>query len=338
MAVVAMFGFATTSVAWDVTVNVVDTDGKPADDVYVHAMVSTTGSSDGTRAEDGKVTFTLDEGQYIIIVTPKSGYYYQDSYYNSYYAKQEVTVNQDMTITLTVPKKISFKVTSKDYSGRFEFTTLDYKRFSLEKDNENRIYSGRIDPNQQFRICLNDCEYNFIFVEGTITVSDGATIRVGTFNVQSEGEGLTFPRDEFAGNSSYWVVVGHPVRLAAIPVGENKFVSWDINGKEYTDPMIDFTVKDDVTTATAKFSGDIHNFVKAADSSIDKIEVRVDGNYLVLPASVEASASIYAADGHLAKRTGVVGDRMNISDLPSGAYVLSLNCQGKLQNAKFLKP
>lgn len=102
--------------------------------------------------------------------------------------------------------------------------------------------------------------------------------------------------------------------------------------------MIDFTVKDDVTTATAKFSGDIHNFVKAADSSIDRIEVRVDGNYLVLPASVEASASIYAADGHLAKRTGVVGDRMNISDLPAGAYILSLNCQGKLQNAKFLKP
>ena len=57
----------------------------------------------------------------------------------------------------------------------------------------------------------------------------------------------------------------------------------------------------------------------------------------MLPAEVEASAGIYSVDGRQVKRTGVVGHRINISDLPAGAYVLTLTADGLRQSAQFVK-
>ena len=62
-----------------------------------------------------------------------------------------------------------------------------------------------------------------------------------------------------------------------------------------------------------------------------------EGEYLVLPADVDAEAAIYAMDGKLTKKTGVVGNRIYISNLPDGAYVLVLTADGRRQTATFVK-
>ena len=133
------------------------------------------------------------------------------------------------------------------------------------------------------------------------------------------------------------ILGGTPIRLAAIPVGNEQFIAWNINDRQYTNPMIDFTPKDNVTTAIAKFSGSIVNQVKGmAGQNATNINVSVEGGYLVLPAEVEANAEIYSIDGRLTKRTGVVGNRINIRNLPDGSYVLVLTADGLRQTATFV--
>ncbi|MBR4534251.1 MAG: T9SS type A sorting domain-containing protein [Bacteroidaceae bacterium] len=317
------------------TVNIVDTEGTPQDDIYVR-LKGLDYYDHWTK--NGKAVFDIPEGKYLVKIENNENY--------------TIAVSEDTTVTYTVPKMISFDVTidgvtlaqildNKGYSGlkdAIEFFTLDYQDLDV-KYKEGKLY-GRFDPNKEYLMIselfgVEDTGGDFI--KGSTKITDGCTIRIGTFNVQTEGEGLAFPREEFAGNSSYKVFVGNPVRLAAVPVGDNKFVSWTINGKEYANQMMDFTVKDDITTATAKFSGEILTQVKAADSSIETISVQVEGNYLVLPSDVEATASMYSADGRLVKRTGVVGNKINISDLPASAYILRLNAEGLFQTAQFVK-
>lgn len=326
---------------WTLTVNVVDTDGKTdtGDDLEVYVK-STDGFSNYYTLKKGKVTIGLKEGTYTIRV-------------NNYDSKT-IEVKEDMTITLKVPKIISFDVTidgkqivewakefgrdDQDYST-FKLYTIDYK--SVSSWNSEGKYYARLDPEQPYRLRCGYFEHRNSdddFVKGTTKITDGSTIRIGTFNVEADGNGLVFPRDEFSGSGSYKLFVGNPIRLAAIPVGNAEFVSWTINGKEYTEPLIDFTVKDDINTATAKFSGEIVNYIKAAESSIGQINVRIEGNYLILPSELEGAACIYATDGRLVKRTGVVGDHLSIGDLPSGAYVLALTANGQRWNAEFVKP
>ena len=317
------------------TVNIVDTEGTPQDDIYVRLQ----GLNDySTETKNGRAFFNILEGKYVIHVSDNDEDY-------------TIEVSEDTTVTYTVPKMISFEVTidgmtleqKRDKEGwskaNIDIYTLDYQDQSI--NYKEGMFYGRLDPNKEYIVSSENFETSDfsvdVFVKGSTKITDGCTIRVGTFNVQAEGEGLAFPREEFYGNSSYRVFVGNPVRLAAVPVGDNKFVSWTINGKEYANQMMDFTVKDDITTATAKFSGEILTQVKAADSSIETISVQVEGNYLVLPADVEATASMYSADGRLVKRTGVVGNKINISDLPASAYILRLNAEGLFQTAQFVK-
>lgn len=330
-----------------VTVNIVDTDGTPQDDVEVTLRSDKGYNYYSESTVNGKAVFTLQEGTYHII---EAG----DAYGGSE-IDETIEVSKDMTVTYTLPKLISFDVMINgmtlaqiyDSMGGYDedynivrLITTDYQKHPSTRYKGGKVYC-RLDPNQEYRVYCDLFEgykhQDFAYVNGTTKISDGSTIRIATFNVQTDGEGLAFPHEEFAGNSSYYVFVGNPVRLAAVPVGDSKFVSWTINGKENTNAMIDFTVKDDITTATAKFSGEIVNQVKTADSSIENISVVVDGNYLVLPTDLDATASLYATDGRLVKRTGVVGNKINISDLPTGAYILSLTANGKRQNAQFVK-
>ncbi len=328
-----------------VTVNIIDTDGTPQDDIQVSLRSDSYYYYYYESTENGTAIFTIPEGKYDIEVRDRS--------MDQRYIEETIEVSEDMTVTYTIPKMISFDVTidgmtlaqihKKGYfetSSPVKIVTLDYENRQPTVYKEGKLYS-RLDPNKEYRMysgLFESKEYDDEgYVKGSTKITDGCTIRIGTFNVQTEGEGLAFPREEFAGNSSYKVFVGDPVRLAAVPVGDKEFVSWTINGKEYANPMMDFTVKDDITTATAKFSGEILTQVKAADSSIETISVQVEGNYLVLPADVEATACLYSADGRLVKRTGVVGNKINISDLPASAYILRLNAEGLFQTAQFVK-
>lgn len=319
-----------------VTVKVVEPDGTP-----VEGIVTSLGVSD---ANGEAYTIVAKDTELSISAS-------------NYWDEQKYTITGDKTITLTIPKVISIRA---KYNGQtISYTSADAEQYSKSRIylyagdsdygytleiNEDGTFSGRAEANREYRISFGFNGYVSGHTANSILVTDGTTLRIGKFSTKADGVGLDF----FMGNGSslnyeseygyYNVLVGGtPVRIAAVPVGNEQFTCWDINGHQYSNPMIDFTPKEDATVATAKFTGTIANQVKSvAGQNAETIYVTVEGSYLVLPADVEAEAAIYAMDGKLTKKTGVVGNRLYIGNLPDGAYVLVLTVDGRRQTATFV--
>ena len=114
------------------------------------------------------------------------------------------------------------------------------------------------------------------------------------------------------------------------------FQKWVINGVDYTDPMIDFTIKDATTTAKAVFSGTVTSRA-SVKQDMTNVSLRYDDQFVYFSADVEGSVSIYNIDGKLMKTLGVIGDRVGIYDLPQGNYVLTLTTADGAQTARFMK-
>ena len=295
------FNFAT------VTVNVVDTDGKTVTDTYVRLG---SGSSERTD-KSGNVVFRCVPGNYVLSWGGNSNY------------AEEITVEGDMQTTLTVPAFVDFSVEGLPGDDHTP-SIVTPNNFYLGSIKEG-VNSLRLDPT---------VEYHISGYHGTVKITNGCTITLGTLSVTSQGNGLAFPMENWDAVSTYNVIVGSPVRLSAIPVGNDKFQKWTVNGKDYTDAMIDFKTINRKTEATALFSGASTAVSRPmqTNSSLDFNE-----SYITLPNEMEGSARIYTLDGKLVKQIGVVGDQIGIYDLPAGAYVLSFQHEEGVINARFVK-
>lgn len=327
---------------YGVTIKVVEPDGTPVEGFSVS-------TSCGSRTTDanGTMAYHVASGTELTI------------FGSSFWDKLTHTIIGDKTIILNVPKLITIRATYLGkpvnyYSGEsgqhnsLELVDMvNYGSISLSS-NIDGSFSGRVDENKNYKVSYVFYQYQDADgvipgggSDNAIRVTDGMTLRIGKFATQADGVGLDYYKSPGKSdiNGAYNVILGGtPIRIAAIPVGNEQFICWDINGKEYSSPMIDFTPKDDVTVATAKFSGEIANQVKSvAGQNAERINVTIEGEYLVLPADVDAEAAIYAMDGKLTKKTGVVGNRIYISNLPDGAFVLVLTADGRRQTATFVK-
>ena len=297
------FNFAT------VTVNVVDTDGKTVTDTYVRLG---SGSSQSTD-KSGNVVFHCVPGNYTLS--------WGNRYYSDALVSEEITVESDMQTTLTIPAFVSFNIVGLENSER-DVYTVDNLYVGSVKEGENSL---RLDPNG---------EYTISGYHGKTKITNGCTITLGTLSVTSQGNGLAFPMENWDAVSTYRMIVGSLVRLSAIPVGNDKFQKWTVNGKDYADAMIDFKTTSQNTEATAVFSGSSTAVSRPmqTNSSLDFNE-----SYIILPNEMEGSARIYTLDGKLVKQIGVVGDQIGIYDLPAGAYVLSFQHEEGAINARFVK-
>ena len=308
---------------YKLTFKVQEPDGTPVAGEYVSLNIGNRVTTD----ENGAATFYVTDGTYKLSSS-------------KYWDEQEIEVTGNtptLLVPLTIPKLIKFDVLINGEANSVNVYNLDRTYTDVKSDGNKGSYSGRLDPNKEYLVAYHSERTENDYVEGSIRITDGMTVRIGKLTVQTDGAGLAFPFAPFGTSSSYNVFVGNPVRLAAVPVGDSKFQCWSINGEDYTDALMDFKVKDDITVATAKFTEKVATRIKSMDSNVKPINVTIEGNYLVLPAEVKASAVIYAVDGRQVKRTGVVGDLINISDLPAGAYVLTLTADGLRQSAQFVK-
>jgi hypothetical protein len=326
---------------YTVKIKVVEPDGTPVEGMQVGYYYNTYGNVHPETDANGEISFVVTKDTEITI------------YNSTYWDTQKYTITGNKTITLTVPKVISIRA---KYNGKTISYTSAYEQYgksriylyAVDSDygytleiNEDGTFSGRAEANREYRIEFGFNDYGSVRTANSILVTDGMTLRIGKFSTKADGVGL----DLFMGNGSslYYndyndvLIGGTPVRIAAVPVGNEQFTCWEINGHQYSNPMIDFTPKEDATVATAKFTGTIANQVKSvAGQNAETIYVTVEGSYLVLPADVEAEAAIYAMDGKLTKKTGVVGNRLYIGNLPDGAYVLVLTVDGRRQTATFV--
>ena len=271
-----------------------------------------------TTDENGQVQFTKLVGDYELAV-------------RDCYVSQEYSLKAgEQTVTLTIPDEVTFNVLRLGKpltSNGLWVSTADDVADSREYRAvvENGVAKVRLDPSRK---------YNVGAYHGTTAITEGCTISLGILHVTCDGMGIALPMENWDATSTYYVLVGSVVRLAAIPVSGVGFQNWDINGSEYTDGMVDLTISETETTAKAVFGGTPTAIApKQANASL-----RSDNQFIYLPDNAEGTVRIFSLDGKLMKSIGVIGQQVGIYDLPTGAYVVTLTTgSGETQVARFLK-
>lgn len=308
----------------EVTVTLMDTNGN---------LVSNEG---GPKIDDRSCN-SSSNGTYTFYCLPGK---YTLSWGKSYYysiVQQELTVNGDTQVTLTIPAEISFTIEDPgkfvDYESNFWYVYDESGNSVGQFSSYRNGYkaTGRFFSNRKYQ--LSNSGYGGK-IHGWVNFTDGCTITLGKISVTSEGMGLAFPMESWDAVSTYYVIVGSPVRLSAVPVGNENFTKWTINGKDYTEPMMEFKTTAANTTAKAVFGGNVPSKIRNMQTNTS---LSFDENYVTLPSQMEGVARIFTLDGKQVKRMGVASDQIGIYDLPAGAYILSFEHDGGVINAQFLK-
>ena len=297
----------------NLTVTVRDSKGVVADE-----RVSF-GNASGRTDENGQIEFSqliTGDDKFVLEAT------------DCYTSKDITLVAGEQATTLTIPDNVTFTAlhTGQGITGILWVNAVDDRHISYRIEVEDGVAKARLDPTLTYSVQ----GYN-----GTTAITEGCTVSLGTINVTCDGMGIALPMENWEAVSSYPVLVGATVRLAAIPVSGVNFQKWDINGTEYTEGMIDLTIKAAVTNAKAVFGGTIPSKVNSRQINTSFSN---DEQYVYLPDDVNGTVNIYSMEGKQMKNIGVSGNRIGIYDLPAGAYILTLECvDGDIQVARFMK-
>lgn len=220
-----------------VTVNVLDTNGAAASGISVNATGAI--SSKSTDA-NGQAILEVPYGTSTISV--------------SGYESRVVNVTGDVAENFTIPGLVTFNVLLdgepyNSYSIRlYKDDTETYVEAPMIS---NGVYAARITSGET---------WNVNKYKGSVEISEGSTVSLGTLTVGSDGMGVAFPMDEWSsttesGASTFRVVVGSTVRLTAIPVKDDGFQCWVVNGNEIKSPAVDLKLTAVNTVAIAVFEG-----------------------------------------------------------------------------------
>lgn len=296
------------------TVNVKDTKGNAVADqnVYINPGGNTWTDSNGQSSG------TLLYGSYTVYA---SGY--ED-------LGQTVELTGDKSVTITIPAPVTFSVleNGQPMSGSGYAIVLypEKSRYNgISVYVNNGAASARVEPGKAYTIT------NY---HGSAVITEGCTLSLGTLSISCEGMGLAFPMENWDAVSTYPVIVGSTVRLTAIPVTDDKFQHWTINGNDYNSPVIDLKLTQPNTTAKAVFGGTI---TSAAKAFLSGLTFDIDDNYIYLGDDKEGTAKIYTSDGKLVKSIGVIGGQIGIYDLSTGVYILSFQDESGVKSTRFSK-
>ena len=298
------------------TVNVKDTDGKAVENMYVYRS----GGGNGISTDaNGQAFFTLLQGTYSVYASDFS----DDA--------ETVELKGDASVTLTVPAYVTFNMLVNGQPA----TNRDTRTLYENAYKSNGCYMVYVSPGVMAARIVPGKAYYVSGYEGSAVITEGGTLSLGTISISNEGMGLAFPMESWEPVSTYEVVVGSTVRLTAIPVSDDKFQHWTINGTDYTTPLIDFKIKEAHTDAKAVFSGTITSAAKVRMTN--NLAINIDENYIYLSDDTEGVARIYSSEGKLMKNIGVVGGQIGIYDLPAGVYILSFQGENGTQTTRFVK-
>ncbi len=299
------------------TVNVKDTDGNAVADQHVYC----TGGNSMSTDMNGQASWTLLRGTYTVYV---SGF---ES------LSQTVELNGDKSVTLTIPAYVTFNVlvNGQPMPGYSSGSSLSLysdrndRYSSIPVYVQNGVGKARVEPGKAYYVSS---------YHGSAVITEGCTLSLGTLSISCEGMGLAFPMENWDAVSTYDVVVGSTVRLTAIPVTDDKFQHWTINGNDYNSPVIDLKLTQPNTTAKAVFGGTI---TSAAKAMLSGLTFDIDDNYIYLGDDKEGTAKIYTSDGKLVKSIGVIGGQIGIYDLSTGVYILSFQDESGVKSTRFSK-
>lgn len=222
-----------------VTITVKDTNGEAASGISVSATGAVSSSSTDTN---GQAILAVPYGTTTISVAG--------------YESRVVNVTGDVAENFTIPGIVTFNVleNGEPYTG--------YSLRLYKDDADKSIDAYMVSTGVCAARIASGETWNISKYKGSIEISEGSTVSLGTLTVGSEGKGVAFPMNEWSsttasGASKFKVIVGATVRLTAIPVKDDGFQCWVVNGNEIKSPAVDLKLTDVNTVATAVFEGGV---------------------------------------------------------------------------------
>lgn len=245
--------------------------------------------------------------------------------------------NQNKTLNLQLPNEITLNVTKDGQAITAGYIIVyDEQKTSVQSI---QIINGT----GKARLQLGSNYYVMMSVAGTASIQQKIAISGSNINldfislqVKSEGKGIAFPYQTDDNNSIYYLKQS-TIRLAAVPMKGWTCAKWIINGTNISSDFIDYTLNS-ATVATVVFEQNSGNGVSQAKVSNNlSIYPNPAETHINLSENLSGDAIIYNADGRIVKQTYVYGNKVNVSDLTSGLYIIAIETDNDTYKGNFIK-
>lgn len=307
------------------SVLVSDTSGKVIPGVRIYVMENGTFSLTEISDASGKAEFKLLKGNYIVCDAAQAMF------------KEPVALTASKTVNVIIPEETTLTVNDcgVPYTGNAIWTPIGSMPTSLQIINGS--VTARIDTSKPGVLALSGSNTPSI----PITITSDATIDFVNASIDCTGKGIVIP--ELPNRHSYKIIKGTSLTLKAIPTQYGSFSKWTINGKDFTDDVIEYLVPANGIEAMATFSATsaIPN-APYADGTIIQWNVSPSPakNTLHFPEEIDAHVSVYNMSGSMVKSVRVISNSMNVADIAPGHYILiaeSTDSNTPIRKARFIK-
>lgn len=300
-------------------VRIQEEDGSPCKGISITCYLNGDYKLSANTDINGQVVFNLIDGSYEFKELSKT--------------LLSVDISSDGTFVYTMPKElgINVSVNGEAWNGYFSLIKEEYREMLniLSTDGHAKV---RIDEGEECFASLGIMSHI-----SKIPIKNNQTLNFVDTHILSEGDGLAFPAATYVYETpNCYMIEGENLHLVAIPAANAKFDCWIINGKRYESSVVDYKITGAVN-AIAKFEKTDPSVAIHGIDSNNELNIKVAENYILFDQTVDGMATIYSSAGTVVKSSYVVSDRMDISNIDTGMYVLSLNSQNKYYSVKFVK-
>jgi hypothetical protein len=175
-------------------------------------------------------------------------------------------------------------------------------------------------------------------MQSKITISSSSVnLDFISLQIKSTGKGIAFPYQTDENNTVYYLKQSS-IRLAAVPMKGWSCTKWVINSTNINDDLVDYTLND-ATIATANFEQNAINSMSQMKSAGNNLSIYPNPaeTQINFSENLSGNAVIYNTDGKIIKQTYVYGNTINISDLSSGVYIVSIETENDSFKGNFIK-
>lgn len=274
------------------------------------ATLAVVANNDTYGTVTGSTDSTFLGAQVEITATPNDGYvFYQWSNGdNNATTTYTVAAKNDTITAIFAPSFVDFVITSDNedmgtVTGSGHYAALDTVTISATA-NEGFVFSNWSDGN-------TDAVRTIIAIEDLNLVAYFDTIKVNV-TVDITGNGTV------TGDGIY--NYGDQVTLVATAADGYEFVKWTMNGTEYTDATLTFTITEDVVV-------DVEFAVKSAVEDVETVEyvAYAEDMNVVVNGVENHNVAVYDATGRLVKMIGKASDIERISVHAAGVYIIRID-------------
>ena len=247
--------------------------------------------------------------------------------------------NQNKTLNLQLPNEITLNVTKDGQAITTGYVMIYNEQKTTVKNVQisNGTGKARLQSGSNYYVMMSAS--GAASQQAKITISgNSANLDFVSLQIKTEGNGIAFPYSNLIDETvSTYILKQSTVRLAAVPMKGWTCAKWIINGTNISSDFIDYTLSS-ATVATVVFQ---------QNSGSGVSQVKVSNNLSIYPNPAETqinfsenlsgNAVIYNTDGKIIKQTYVYGNTINISDLSSGVYIVTIETENDTYKGNFIK-